>query len=395
MIDRISNELEFSLYNVSATDVISSYGAQLVHEVNPRDVVELNVSLAQDVAELNQRLSNDVKRLVRTAESLGGSVYGGSSLLADVSDVEPRWYRTTSMSRACAHGLLDITSQQVVIGVSEERFGFDLYNYFRNINPVLVALSASSPYVYEKGSLARANAKSRRVGQYRKICDKFPVESWKDMPELRSLEEHKEWLQSVSGEVNRKLESGSMDDANWDELLKVRKNGNGGFSYYPFGILEPHQVYCSIRVRPDHRNIEKGGKSLFSLELRVPDMPATIEGMQMLNAFVAGLALYASEHGTKSLPTPFTGDFEDLEAAAVYGMDAEINNRCVRKEVGTLREYATRGLEESGHGYETKRFDRMEGILSKGNDADIMMKLAPSNVTELRSYLIGQLRNGD
>ncbi len=394
-VDRLSNELEFGLHGVEASKAIEAYGPALMHEVNPHHVVELNVSMTPDICALNAQLYADVDKLASTANSLGGTIYGGSTVFADVSGVEPRRYRTTSLSDTFARGLLDITSQQVVLGMPDERLGFELYDLFRRVNPVLVALTASSPYAVNNGNVIDTENASRRIGQYKNFCARFPENMWHDMPELHSLKEHQEWMRQVSGEVLRRLGSGEMD-ANWPELLKARTNGNGNSPYYPFNVLEPHQVYTFVRVRPDHRTVEKGGESLFSLELRVPDIPTTRERMQMLNSLVAGLAYDVADHGydPKSHPV-LDGSFAQLEAAARYGMKANIKGVPMRKMAESLMTLAARGLEERGYGSEVETLGLVENVLTKGNDADLIRKTGLHDPASLRTYLANRLIAGE
>jgi len=398
-VGQISNELEFSLYNTDVDKVIADQIARperlfIVPEINSRDIIELNVSLAQNIQELNSRVDKDVSTLIQRVETLGGMIYGGSSVLSDVSSVNPKRYRTTSLSETAAQGFLDITSQQIVLGVTEEKLGFDLYNFFRKINPVFLALTASSSYKYKNGNLEDTGCVSRRIGQYEQFCKYFPESMWKMMPELHSLKEYLAYLQRISDAVNYRLYNGLLD-ANWEELNKVRvDHNNKTFSYVPFTLLEPHQIYWFIRVRPDHRTIEKGGNSLFSLELRVPDMPTTVSKIQMMNSFVVGLSYYIADHDSGELPTPFNGEFDDLRTTAKYGLNNRINYIDMRKLADDLRRYAVRGLEDRGYSAECSRFNTLEKILIRGNDADLIRRVAPQNVGVLRTYLVSKFKEG-
>ena len=136
-VAQVSNELEFSLQGVDAGKLIrkGSGELQIMHEVNTRDMVELNVSLQRDLSELNDALVNSVRKLITLGDSLGGFIYGGASLLRDVEGMEPKRYRTTSLSETLAKGLLDITSQQVVMGVSDERLGLRHIQFLRQGQP--------------------------------------------------------------------------------------------------------------------------------------------------------------------------------------------------------------------------------------------------------------------
>jgi len=221
---QLSNELELGVHGVTAAEVIARKNdLMLLHEVNSRDVVELNVSLAGDIGELNERCQHDIHSLVGIVDSLGGIAYGGGSVLEDVSGVEPARYRTTSLSNTFARGILDINSQQIILGVNDEALGFELYNYFRHIRPALLALSASSPFRQEGHQLVDTRCDSRRVQQYGKALSRLP-EVMFNAPDLHSLNEYRAYLEVASDAVNERLRDGSLD-ANWDELKKVRQRG--------------------------------------------------------------------------------------------------------------------------------------------------------------------------
>lgn len=390
----VSNELEFCLDGTEAAHFVGN-GLPVVHEVNRRDVAELNVSLAGDVARLNATMRHYVSALAEAVRRKGGALYGGSSLLCDVSDVEPARYRTTSLSESCARGFLDITSQQVILGVNDEALGIELHNYFRGIAPALIALTASSPFAYGNRSGCNLNdtqCASRRAEQYESMCRFFPNSMWRDVPTLASLSDYQEHVQVVSDEINRRLGSGVLD-ANWHELMLPR-NGSSGttFSYFPFSTLDPHQIYWTVRPRPDHA-IESRGCP-FSVEIRTPDMPTTVERMQMLNALVAGLA-YGLADGIAEMPFNGDGGFEDIKTAARYGLDARISGRGVRGELYRLAQQARRSLERRGYEKESRRLDLAENVLKNGNDADLIRRWQPQNPEELRGYLAARLAAGE
>ncbi len=384
-IEQASNELEICVDNIDAGVLIKESSLPIVHEINPHHVVELNVSLVENVADLNDIAAKLIKNLSDFAENLDGEVYGGSSVLEDVSDVEPRRYRTTSLSESCARGFLDITSQQIVLGVNDEELGFELFNYLRNINPVFLALSASSPYAVKNGVLEDVRVLSRRIFQYEKICRFFPSNMWRDVPEITSLEEYFSHLQRISDEVNRRYSSGELD-CNDKEAAK----------FLPFDRLEPHQIYWPIRLRPDHRNIETGGKSVFSLEIRIPDMPTTVQRIQMINSFVMGIAYFVADHGSANLQKPFNGSYEDLRIAAKNGLRGEINNIKIAKVTDFLTGIAIGGLEERSFFKEANLLGKMiEKILVDGNDAELIRELNPQSVKELKNYLITRFIEGE
>jgi len=386
-IPQISNEFEFGVSNTTAAEVIAKKeDLSLLHEVNPRDVVELNVSLAKDLDELNKRAAEDISKLVTIVNSMGGIIYGGGSVLADVSDIEPARYRTTSLSNTFARGMLDITSQQIVIGVTDEQLGFELYEYFGHIRPALLALSASSPFSQQGNMLIDTGLQSRRIKQYEQARRHFP-ESMFNPPRITSLQEYTAALRNASNEVNRMLEEGKLD-ANWEELRKIRQKGEQTYWYYPFDVLEPHQVFWPERPRPDHRNIEKGGPSQLSVELRVPDMPISVWRVQMLNSFVAGLAYYIADNEVV-LPRPFKTN--SLQRAAENGLRAQINGLYMPEAIHHIQQYALQGLH--GRGYDARKLEEsLERTAWVGTDAEIVREQKPKSPEQLREYLAEQLR---
>ncbi len=387
----MSNELEFCLSGISAEEVISRAGnLSLVPEINIRDVVEMNISRKQDLPALNQALCDDVLSLRGLVESFGGLIYGGSSVLEDTSMLEPRRYRTTSLSNACARGFLDITSQQIVLGINNESYAFQLYETLRKLNPLFLALTASSPYSCHGTELQAHGALSRRISAYSQLCRFFPPSLWQDAPLLSSLSEYRDRLQEVSGEVLQRLADGTLD-ANWPELTKQRTRSGATYSYWPFTVLEPHQVYWFIRPRPDHCTLQQQGESLLSLELRVPDLPTTVERMTMINSFVLGLSYYCADHA--SLPkTTLRGTYSELQTVAREGFNALFDSQPLWKITEVLTSVARRGLEERGYNSSIASLDLIDDILTQGNDADLLLHHDFTSVEDLRSYLVRRLR---
>lgn len=391
-IVEISNELEFGLSGVSAKSLMRAneargYRLDLAHEVNPRDAIELRVSKALSITELNRRVSSYVDTLVRRAEALGGRPYGGGMIFSDISDLEPMRFRTTSLSETAARAFMEIGSQQVVIGVNDERLGFDLYNFFRNISPALLALSANSPYEYgREGRLGDTEHQSARVAVYRSLLRRFPM-SMVESPYLGSMEDYHNAVRSVSEEIRARLDNGSLD-ANWTELNKIRQNGNGSYSYYPFGLLEPHQVFWFTRPRPDFVN----DVSAFALEVRVPDMPTKVSGVQALNSLVVGLAYYIAKNGEDAVPRPFNGSFADIMTAGREGLGASINGVRMADALRELARYAAMGLRREGYGDEASRLDNVDRMVSDGGGAEAIRRLMRGNgYAEPRAALIQHL----
>ena len=387
----MSNELEFCLDNVQASTILENNTTlALTPEVNQRDVVELNVSLHRSVQSLNEGLDTEVNKLRELTERHGGALYGGSSLLASVRDLEPQWYRTTSLSTACAKNLLNITSQQFIIGVRDEQAGFALYNFFRTIGPILVALSASSPFSYEEktGSLRDTGFASRRMPQYAKVGTHLPQSMWYHTPQLHSLAEYELARSNTSSEIIRLANEGLLD-ANWPELTKTRQNSNGKYQYWPFTLLEPHQLYWSVRIRPDHRREQD--HCPFSIEIRMADIPTTIQRMQMLNSVVFGAAQAITQGSHTDFP--LQGSYEELFSAARSGFETRIRGTALREYASCLVELARKGLEHETT--QLSRLDFADRVIAQGNDAMIIREQGYKTAAQLREYLIVRLRYGE
>lgn len=395
LVPSVSNELELCLYGVDAPDVIDSYnktyGPRAVGEVNPRDLIEINVSMARSPGELNEMVRQYVSDLIGVVKSLNGQIYGGSSVLSNVLDVKPKKHRTTSMSNACGKGFLDIASHQIVMGVSDDKYGFALYNFFRKINPVLLALSASSPFRYENGTLVDTGMQSRRIQQYQELCRYFPDEMWKTMPQIESMEEYLTHLRNISDEINRRLRAEEMD-ADWDELNRVRIDANERpFSHYPFKVLEPHQLYWFIRPRPDHANEE----CKMSLELRVPDISTTVQGIQMLNSFVIGLAYGLVNYEPRAVLEKFSGSYEELLRVSHSGTATRVDGTTLEKATRDLLDVSVAGLGENGLYLEASQLQNsVNRLLEDGNDSVRVRRAFAEGVDtpeKLRTHLAGEL----
>jgi len=378
-ISRVSNELEFNLYNVNAETILNNSDLPIVSEVNLKNILELNISLANDVDELNRRLYNSVNDLRNVANDLGGDIYSGSSLIADVSNLEPARYRTTCLSESCARGFLNINSQQIVIGVQGEEYGINLFNYLRTINPIILALSNSSPYVYQNNELIDTNNQSTRISSYRNICKSFPNDMLFSQ-DLTSIEHYHEILQNISNQVLDYL-SNDMLDVNMPELTRERENG----SYFPFQSLEPHQIYWMTRFRPDHANED----SDFSIELRVADIPINTRQIQTINSFVLGLCYYTEQNGF-NLPRIYGNEFENLEIAARDGLNGNIKEVFIRDYVNELLPYAVEGLNQRNCDSHTL-INNVNHILDNGNSSEILRRQNFQNPNEMINYLITDL----
>ncbi len=382
-IVQISNELEFCLSNLEARTLIDHSKLPVFPEVNTKHVVELNISLCNNINELNTQLEEITKQLILEVKHLGGGIYGGSSLIEDVSDVEVRKYRTTCLSKKLSRGLLDITSLQTVIGIDGEKFGVQLFNYLRRMNPFLLSMSSSSPYRFQDNNLKNTGYQSRRIKQYLEFCSYFP-ENILFSKDITSVEHYFDILKTISNSIKESLDQRNLD-ADYEELYKERDDG----PFAPFDILAPHQIYWMTRFRPDHKN----DSSTFSIETRVCDLPTTISRMQMINSFTLGVCYYACDFGIEALPKLENGnEFVDLLYAAKYGYD----QRQFMYKLFNLEKCAEKGLKHRGFTEDAENMVLMfNAVLNHGNDAMIIKNENISAPNSLKEYLIKRLSYGE
>lgn len=384
-IPMISNELEFNLLNIKANDILDKSDLSIFPEVNLEHVIELTVSETKNIKNLNSELDTSVNDVSELAKKLGGEIYAGGTLFEDVSSVEPARYRTTCLSESCAKGFLDVTSQQIVIGVSGEEFGINLFNYLKDINPSLLALSNASPHKFGS-NLNSSNIQSRRINQYKDICSNFPSEIL-ETSKLKSTENYFEILQDISDKVNNKLDSGELD-INEIELFKDRSEG----AYAPFDRLDPHQIYWMNRFRPDHSNSDCD----FSIELRAPDLPTTTERMKMLNSYVLGLCYNAADNGFDNLPEIHDSNFNDLMITSVHGLDSVIGGKKLNDTIIKLGNSSLDGLNNRGFHNEANNLSGiLEKVLTSGNDANLMLNHDFNDTNQMKNYLVSRLTIGE
>lgn len=362
-IARVSNEVELGVSGVSAARIIGRGGITTAHEVNGEQVIELKICMRKDLQDLNNALDRDLGTLSRMVNKEGGLLYGGGAVLADLSGVEPRRFLTTSISESCARSFLGITSQQIVIGVRDEAFGFELYNMFRQMNPVLLALSASSPLEYLVSGLRDVGQHSGRIHKYEGLIKIFP-ERMLEAPEISSHDEYFEHLYEISGDVRTRLETGKLD-ANFEELVKERRSGEKVYRYYPFDILEPHQIFWFVRPRPDFNNED----SKFVLEIRAPDTPIRMERMKAINALVIGLSYYVGDNGYPPY-IPFRGTLKEMFIVGKEGMNAVINGNSVADILERVINAACVGLYNRGYHEDADRLKKMLNSVYEMNDVE-------------------------
>ncbi|HUY70538.1 MAG TPA: hypothetical protein VMV00_03150 [Candidatus Baltobacteraceae bacterium] len=375
-IPQISNEYELGLIRLPASELIrrnqmAGSRLSLVHEVNGRHMVELNVSLKKNVTELNSATWREIRATILLAARSGkaadeGLVYGGGAVLNNTEGIVPRLYLTTAASEGFGRAMTTVKSQQIVLGVSDEAAAFRVYNALRLVSPIVLALSASSPLIFEGGRIANAGVDSIRMQQYAKGCARFPAEMWLDPPTLGSIADYNRSMAIASQRFRDALPA-------MDSRPEFRTMYNSaGIRFCEQERLEPHQVFWQVRPRPDHRN----DRCALSIEVRSPDLPFSLSEMQTINRFVYGVAcIAASSNQQLELPSCLEGSFVQHTEAARLGLRASLNGTGMGELVKTVLALAIEGLNGSGYSKEAVSLEAGIGeILGEGNGAQRLLR---------------------
>ena len=206
-----------------------------------------------------------------------------TSYLHNADHDQITYYRTTALSCALADGLRRVLSFQVVVGFDSERLGITFYNTMRALLPLLISRYANNPIVYDdylmraceyfvSRDMIMPSESIRHSVVYPYMLRKLPPSMYV-APVLYSLEHYYDVLAKISADVLYMLHS---IDVNWEQFAR----------FSDFELLEPHQVYWPVRLRPDHRDSD----TLFTVEVRGIDAQPTVESMIELNNTVVGVA---------------------------------------------------------------------------------------------------------
>jgi hypothetical protein len=392
-ISAVSSELEMHTPN-HAQEVIANFPDNpilgLEREVNSRDIVEGTVSMTPNVDALNQQTLEllRVTRQTLLGVNPDGLLHTGSQVLRNTEDVQPAMYRTTALSHSLSRELLGITSHQIVIGIAREGRGAEAgedfavmaYNMLRRSLPVLLGISASSPYrVSPDGTeLVPTELQTQRMAAYERGARRLPRTMLEpDERSIYSLTHYQRVIQRASDQVNQAL-WGQQLDANYSELFRERENG----PYAPFSTLAPHQVYWPIRWRSDHATAD----SLGTIEIRVPDIGITVDRMQALNSYVMGLVYYIADHGDEEIfdiVGPVRNDFEFLLQVGRNGLSQVAYSRAgvdytLRAIAHRLFRYSEEGLNHRGQ-ETTQMSEELYSALGVNTDAERIRRYVREN----------------
>ncbi len=302
---RVSNEVEIPFKKRTniplLIDKCRKSKLEVVPEVNADRMVELNISKAENVEELNERLYAALYRFALLCSGQGID-FGENPLLPNADLDNVNYYRTVALSRTLAEGLIRIASFQIVIGFDSEDLGFKFYNLMRTLGSDLANDFSNHSFLPNEQYYLDAvtysfgedkicyrtnpwfkipfNGSTRLEVIYPYMTHKLPS-SMVNMPKLESMSEYYHHLAIATRDVKFFLDNGVLDA----DHERLRAFGD-------FDLLEPHQVYWLVRIRPDHADSE----AKFTVEVRHFDYFSDFSVYMKINNIVIGLA-YALEKG--------------------------------------------------------------------------------------------------
>jgi gamma-glutamyl:cysteine ligase YbdK (ATP-grasp superfamily) len=393
LIGPFSNEIEYNIIGGTAKEIISS-NSTFQPEVNGRDVVEITVSMKDKLSSLNYFLSACTNSLDNHAKRFNSNIYGGSFVYEDVSDLEMDNSLKLENSKNF-RGFMNISGQQIVIGIKDEKKGWELYNTMNYLSPVFLAITTSSPYLLsEEGSLVKTGLHSIRPSQYHSICSSLPEGMWRNIPEINSIREHDEILEKLLSQVRKNISEGKLN-TNWNDLTRTKNEYSFDKGIY---YWEDKDVYWLVRPRPSHETISMGGNCFMSLEFRAPDLPVTLENMKTINRFIIGLCNYVTNTEEYFLLDKIKTDgkniFDSYYLVGERGMNCDFAGKPMRRVLETLLEYSVAGLEYANEFSEARKLkEGISKILTKGTDSENLLKMNFKEASEIKRYLNKQLRS--
>jgi len=407
-IGPFSNELEFCLSNITAKDLINSTNLPLMYETNRRDMIELLISMKPNLNKLNDGVETLMSDLSKKVEDKNGQIYGGSTVLDKTINLKPKLADEDLeyLFGSAIKGFMNITSQQVVVGIKNEKIGWEIYNTAKYLTPLLIALTASSPYSHDqKNSLIKTGWQSIRPAQYEEMFKCFPNSFWRETKQINSISELESELTEVHNDTIKYIENGMILDTKWKELKKERTDSNGQKYTYENKIRKSETAkvffYWFVRPRLAHETISKGGDCVMSLEFRAPDIALNKEYISNVNRFIIGTCNYIANNGGNTIIEGLNINknidvFNQMLECGKYGLNANINSEKASSQIQKLGEYAVQGLKLSNDKYNAHMLTKfLEDVSINGNPADRIQKAFDNklpSINELKSYLIAEFQ---
>ena len=356
-------------------------GGLLVSEVNNIHALEVEASMFYGVWDLNTFHRDSMRQIYGTVADHGGRFYGGGSVLRDTEGVLPTILGgTVTLSRSMAKVWKRIGSHQIVIGTYSEQDLLNIYKVFRFLNPILSAISASSPFVAREGILVDSGFKSLRPQAYKEGAQHLPPEMIGTPPYVQSVSDYRAYMTRMSQEVLRRYHAGQLD-VRGPEVQHFMANFQG---------LNPSQVFPWERIRFDYTS--RGG---YALEVRIQDTPITLGRTYDLNVFDVGLVYFTRLFGQGAvqrvrwiLGNPDRDAINDgIFSASKSGLDGKYIDTPVRDLLPEFFRYSREGFEEiKPYGWRelVERLRRFEtDLATTGNEADVLLRLRQDGKIDL------------
>lgn len=285
----LSNELEFWLEGINASDLIKNYYMnggpnnifEIEAEVNPRDALEVVISKAKNISELNQRCQKSLLEVSSLVSSSGGQIFGGAILEKSTKDINFTPYRTTTLSKPLGNGLKNIAGYQLLFGMNSLDSAKIAFESIRQLGPLILALTASSPYKIEDNNINDIDS-NRIASIYPNMFKEFPEMMWGTSFPLHNL---KDWFKYMAKANSQCYDKFVQNKFTIDPRFH-KMSYKGGFEQPTH--LAPHQFYWTTRPRFDH--VSNGDpKSIMSIEFRLADMPLNPLLISAINSYMVGL----------------------------------------------------------------------------------------------------------
>lgn len=386
LIGPYSSETEMWVDLIPAREVMRlrpdfTGGGLLVSEVNPVHALEVEASMFYDAHSLNTFHRDSIIQIHGTVEDHGGRFYGGGSVLRNTEDILPTILGgTVTLSRSMAEVWKRIGSHQIVIGTYSEQDLINTYKVFRFLNPILMAMSASSPFVAMDGVLVDTGFKSIRPHSYKEGARHLPPDMIGTPPDIELVSDYREYMARMSQAVLRRYYDGQLD-VREPEVQRFMTNFQG---------LSPSQVFPWERIRFDYTS--RGG---FALEVRIQDTPITLGRTYDLNVFDVGMVYFMRLFGQEAvqrirqiLSNPDRDAIEDgIFAASKSGLDGRYIDTPVRDLLPEFFYYSRegfKGIKPYGWNKIVARLRRFEtDLATTGNDADLLLRLRQEGKIDL------------
>ena len=283
----IGMEIEFQLVDPVTFDLVNGIlpllelctnNPRIKPEIN-QATVEINSRICSNIDELEKDVISIVKTLRQKCQKLGMAISGGgthpfSSCLATITPL-PRFLSMERRGGYLSHILMTYAFH-VHVGVTSGDEAISLMRSLRPYLPILIAVSASSPFWWGHDS-GYACYRQRVLASMRSYGIPPNFDSWKE-------------FSNFFKSAQRAKTFNSVDDIHWD-----------------------------IRPKPD----------MGTLEIRVMDSQPTIQEAKMLAAFVQVLVEFLKEgsnrdeHSMLIKPFPYWIEKENHFRASRNGMEAD------------------------------------------------------------------------